>query len=133
MVRLFLYLAVVVSGASILSLEILGTRLIGPVFGVIDRPALEHALRDLRYRELELVEQRRALRGELERMDIRAPVSGIVYGLQVRTPRSVVRAAEQGIGAALVPIPLADQWFRQRTIVRLFEQELVATRKRETR
>ncbi|MGA9435349.1 MAG: HlyD family type I secretion periplasmic adaptor subunit [Roseobacter sp.] len=51
-------------------------------------------LRDLRYRELELVEQRNALRGELDRMDIRAPVSGIVYGLQVRTPRSVVRAAE---------------------------------------
>ncbi len=51
-------------------------------------------LRDLRYRELELLEQRRALRGELDRMDIRAPVSGIVYGMQVRTPRSVVRAAE---------------------------------------
>ena len=39
---------------------------------------------------------------------------------------AIVRAAEQGIGAALVPIPLADQWFRQQTIVRLFEQELVA-------
>ena len=39
---------------------------------------------------------------------------------------AVVRAAEQGIGAALVPIPLADQWFRQRTIMRLFEQTLVA-------
>lgn len=51
-------------------------------------------LRDLRYRELELVEQRNALRGELDRMDIRAPVSGIVYGMQVRTPRSVVRPAE---------------------------------------
>lgn len=51
-------------------------------------------LRDLRYRELELVEQRRAVKGELERMDIRAPVSGIVYGMQVRTPRSVVRPAE---------------------------------------
>lgn len=51
-------------------------------------------LRDLRYRELELMEQRNALRGELDRMDIRAPVSGIVYGLQIRTPRSVVRAAE---------------------------------------
>lgn len=51
-------------------------------------------LRDLRYRELELIEQRNALRGELDRMDIRAPVSGIVYGMQVRTPRSVVRAAE---------------------------------------
>lgn len=51
-------------------------------------------LRDLRYRELELMEQRNALRVELDRMDIRAPVSGIVYGLQIRTPRSVVRAAE---------------------------------------
>lgn len=39
---------------------------------------------------------------------------------------AVVRAVEQGIGAALVPIPLADQWFLQKTIVRLFEQELVA-------
>ena len=39
---------------------------------------------------------------------------------------AVVRAAEQGIGAALVPVPLADQWFRQGTIVRLFEHALVA-------
>ena len=30
----------------------------------------------------------------LERMDIRAPASGIVYGLTVFTPRSVIRAAE---------------------------------------
>lgn len=51
-------------------------------------------LRDLRYRELELVEQRRALLNEIERLSIRAPVSGIIYGLQVQTPRSVVRAAE---------------------------------------
>ena len=39
---------------------------------------------------------------------------------------AVVRAAEQGIGAALVPVPLSEQWFRQGTIVRLFDQELVA-------
>ncbi len=51
-------------------------------------------LRDLRYRELELVEQRRALKAEIDRLDIRAPVSGIIYGMQVQTPRSVVRAAE---------------------------------------
>ncbi|MEO1247290.1 MAG: LysR substrate-binding domain-containing protein [Pseudomonadota bacterium] len=38
---------------------------------------------------------------------------------------AVVRAAEQGIGAALVPIPLAEQWFRQGTITRLFDNELV--------
>ncbi|MFG6565150.1 HlyD family type I secretion periplasmic adaptor subunit [Sulfitobacter sp. 1A13421] len=51
-------------------------------------------LRDLRYRELEMAEQRRALRAEIDRLDIRAPVSGVIYGMQVQTPRSVVRAAE---------------------------------------
>jgi HlyD family secretion protein len=51
-------------------------------------------LRDLQYRELELAEQRRSLRDRLSRLDIRAPVSGIVYGLQVQTPRSVIRAAD---------------------------------------
>lgn len=51
-------------------------------------------LRDLRYRELELAEQRRSLLERLDRLDITAPVSGIVYGLQVRTPRSVIRPAD---------------------------------------
>ena len=41
---------------------------------------------------------------------------------------AVVRAAEQGIGAALVPVPLADLWFKQGSIVRLFKEELVADR-----
>jgi len=39
---------------------------------------------------------------------------------------AVVRAAEQGIGAALVPVPLADLWFKQGSIVRLFDNEYVA-------
>lgn len=39
---------------------------------------------------------------------------------------AVVRAAERGIGAALVPVPIADLWFKQGSIVRLFRQELVA-------
>ena len=39
---------------------------------------------------------------------------------------AVVRAAEQGIGAALVPVPLADLWFQQGSIVRLFDRELIA-------
>jgi DNA-binding transcriptional LysR family regulator len=38
---------------------------------------------------------------------------------------AVVRAAEQGIGAALVPVPLANLWFKQGSIVKLFRQELV--------
>ncbi len=51
-------------------------------------------LRDLQYRELEFLEQRRALREKLERLDIRAPVGGVIYGLAVHAPRSVVRSAE---------------------------------------
>jgi len=51
-------------------------------------------LRDLRLRELELAEQRLALRSEIKQMEIRAPVSGIVYGMRVQTMRSVVRGAD---------------------------------------
>ncbi|XAY81115.1 HlyD family type I secretion periplasmic adaptor subunit [Sagittula stellata E-37] len=51
-------------------------------------------LRDLQFRERELAEQRRSLRERLSRLDIRAPVSGVIYGLTVFTPRSVIRPAE---------------------------------------
>lgn len=57
--------------------------------------------------------------------------SGIELPADVKVTRlgsmiAVVRAAEQGIGAALVPVPLAEQWFKQGTIVRLFQPELVS-------
>jgi LysR family transcriptional regulator, glycine cleavage system transcriptional activator len=39
---------------------------------------------------------------------------------------AVVRATERGIGAALVPVPIADLWFQQGSIVRLFDDDLVA-------
>ncbi len=51
-------------------------------------------LRDLGYRELELAERRRALREQVDRLEIRAPVAGIVHALQVTTPRAVIRPAE---------------------------------------
>ncbi|MCA0941592.1 HlyD family type I secretion periplasmic adaptor subunit [Salipiger pacificus] len=51
-------------------------------------------LRDMQYRERELAEQRSALLEKLKRMEIRAPVSGVVYGLTVFAPRSVIRAAD---------------------------------------
>ncbi len=51
-------------------------------------------LRDLRYRELELSERRILIKDTLSRLDIRAPASGAVYGLQVHALRAVVRAAE---------------------------------------
>ena len=51
-------------------------------------------LRDLQFRELELREQRRAQLEQLSRLEITAPVSGIVYGLQVFAVRSVIRPAD---------------------------------------
>lgn len=43
---------------------------------------------------LELAERRRALRERIARLEIRAPVAGVVLGLQVTTPQSVLRPAE---------------------------------------
>lgn len=51
-------------------------------------------LRDLQFRERELAEQRRAIRERLSRMEIRAPVGGVIYGLAVFTPRSVIKPAD---------------------------------------
>lgn len=51
-------------------------------------------LRDLQFNELELSERQRTLSEQLDRLDIRAPVSGIVYGLQVFAERSVIRPAD---------------------------------------
>ena len=51
-------------------------------------------LRDLQFRELELREQRRALIEQMSRLDMTAPVAGVVYNLQVFAPRSVIRPAD---------------------------------------
>ncbi|SHG90370.1 HlyD family type I secretion periplasmic adaptor subunit [Cognatishimia maritima] len=51
-------------------------------------------LRDLQYRELEQLEARNALKERLSRLAIRAPVSGIVYGLNVFAEKSVIRPAD---------------------------------------
>ncbi|MFZ5964327.1 HlyD family type I secretion periplasmic adaptor subunit [Thalassococcus sp. BH17M4-6] len=83
-------------------------------------------LRDLQYRERELGEQRRALRERLARMEITAPVSGVVYGLRVFTPRSVIRPADPVmflvpqdrpliIAAEVLPIHI-DQLFLDQTV-----------------
>ncbi|MBU2983019.1 HlyD family type I secretion periplasmic adaptor subunit [Lentibacter algarum] len=51
-------------------------------------------LRDLRVQEHELRERRLSLKDRLSRLSITAPVSGVIYGLTVNTPRSVLRPAE---------------------------------------
>lgn len=50
-------------------------------------------LRDQQFRALELDERAQALMDRLDRMDTRAPASGIVYGLTVFMPQSVILAA----------------------------------------
>ena len=39
---------------------------------------------------------------------------------------AVLRAAQRGIGAALVPVPMGNLWFEEGSIVQLFKHELVA-------
>jgi HlyD family secretion protein len=51
-------------------------------------------LRDICYRALELAERRRALTEQIARLDVVAPVSGLVLGLLVTTPRAVLRPAD---------------------------------------
>lgn len=58
------------------------------------REAAAAELRDIGPFMLELAERRRALAERVARLEVRAPVSGIVMGLQVTTPRSVLRPAD---------------------------------------
>ncbi|MBL4919340.1 HlyD family type I secretion periplasmic adaptor subunit [Szabonella alba] len=51
-------------------------------------------LRDIGSNELQLVQRQRSLAEQVARLDIRAPASGTVLGLQVTTPRSVIRPAD---------------------------------------
>ncbi|MEZ5777557.1 MAG: HlyD family type I secretion periplasmic adaptor subunit [Paracoccaceae bacterium] len=62
--------------------------------GAENREEATAQLRDLGYRELELAERRRALIEQIDRLEIRAPVSGVIHAMQVTTPRSVLRAAD---------------------------------------
>jgi HlyD family secretion protein len=54
----------------------------------------EAELRNVAARELELSERQRALAERIGRLDIRAPAAGLVFGLQVTTPRSVIGPAD---------------------------------------
>ena len=50
-----------------------------------------------------------------------ADLSGAI---RLETMISVARAAEQGLGVALVPLPLSESWFRSGGLVRLSDHEL---------
>ncbi|MGC3940761.1 HlyD family type I secretion periplasmic adaptor subunit [Roseobacter sp. EG26] len=51
-------------------------------------------LRDLQFQEVELVQRRLSTKDTLSRMDLRAPVSGVIYGSRVFALQSVVSPAE---------------------------------------
>lgn len=51
-------------------------------------------LRDIAPREAELAERRRSIEQRLSRLEIRAPVSGLVLGLQVLGAQAVIRPAD---------------------------------------
>lgn len=61
---------------------------------------------NLQYRELELSERRILVIDNLARLDIRAPVSGAVYGMQVNAIRAVIRPAEPVMFIVPDDIPL---------------------------
>lgn len=97
--------------------------------GAERRETAETELRDLGYRQLELAERRRGLSEQVARLDIRAPVSGIVYQLQVTTPRSVIRPAEPVlyitpqdrplvIAARIAPINIDEVSVGQKVVLR---------------
>jgi HlyD family secretion protein len=58
------------------------------------REAAEAELRDVVERQLELAERDNALTERIQRLEVRAPASGLVLGLTVTTPQSVIRPAE---------------------------------------
>ena len=51
-------------------------------------------LRDIQYRELELAERRLSLVERLSRLELRAPVSGVVYGSTIFAEKAVIQPAE---------------------------------------
>jgi len=44
--------------------------------------------------------------------------------IQLDSMFSVARAAQQGLGIALIPLPISQSWFDSGTLVRLFDEEL---------
>ncbi|MFS4583723.1 HlyD family type I secretion periplasmic adaptor subunit [Phaeobacter sp. C3_T13_0] len=51
-------------------------------------------LRDLQVRELELIERRNVVLQRLSRLEVRAPVAGVIYDLNVFARKSVIRSAD---------------------------------------
>lgn len=95
-------------------------------------------LRDLQFNEMEMAERRRSLLTQLNRLDIRAPVSGIIYDLKVFGPKSVIRPADAVmyiipqdkplvIEARVDPIDVNKLFERQEVILRFSAFDMRST------
>ena len=51
-------------------------------------------LLELQYNAVELIERRLSLSERINRLDIKAPRAGVIYGVQIKTLRAVITAAE---------------------------------------
>lgn len=49
--------------------------------------------------------------------------------IQFDTMFGVARAAQQGMGIALIPLPISKAWFREQLLIKLFDQELITNDK----
>ena len=87
-------------------------------------------LRDLEFREVELVERRLDLKDRIERLALKAPVSGVVFGSVIDAPQSVVRPADPVlyivpqdqpivIEARLNPVDIDQVFVGQEAVLRL--------------
>lgn len=98
--------------------------------GQARREEATEVLSDLGYQEAELSERRRALRVQLGRLDIRAPLGGVVHAMQVFTDREVIRPAQPllyivpqdqplVIGVRVEPIHVDEIHIGQEVLVRM--------------
>lgn len=95
-------------------------------------------LRDIQFNERDLAEQRRSLLTRLERLDIRAPISGVVYDVRVLGRKSVIRPADPVlfivpqdrpliIEAQLDPIHVDQVYSGQEVVMRLSAFDMRST------
>ena len=70
-------------------------------------------LRDLEFREIETREKRRSLTERIARLELRAPVSGTVYGSTADTVRAVIKPAEPVMYIVPDNTPLIVRWSKE--------------------
>jgi HlyD family type I secretion membrane fusion protein len=83
------------------------------------REEAQTSLRDIEAQEIELAERRRAVKERIDRLEVRAPVAGTIYGLQIFGPGAVLRPADPVLSivpegrplivAARVPVVAIDE------------------------